>query len=189
MPPSPDARERQQQLDAHRGVGMRVGAREDVEGEGQEPVARQNRGRLVERLVGGRVPAPQIIVVHRRQVVVHQRVTVHTFERRADHQRTFAGHVEQRGDGDHEKRTEALAPIEARVAHSVEQALRARALALDRRRGEEAIDQTLDFRGHRSELRQEGFTGNSHRRPRFRRHSRRPWVGRWTESRFGDHLK
>ena len=47
-------------------------ARHDLERQRQEPVAGQDRRRLVERLVAGRPPPPQVVVVHRRQVVVDQ---------------------------------------------------------------------------------------------------------------------
>ena len=75
-------------------MGLRT--RQNVEGEGQQAVAGENRGRLVEFLVRGRLAAPQVVVVHRRQIVMHQRIAVHAFERRARHQRALARHVEQR---------------------------------------------------------------------------------------------
>ena len=41
-------------------------ARQNVERQRQQSVAREDRGRLVELLVRGRPPAPQVVVVHRR---------------------------------------------------------------------------------------------------------------------------
>ena len=93
---------------------MDVIARQQVEREGQQAVAGQDRRRLVERLVGGRLAAAQIVIVHRRQVVVHQRIAMHAFERGAGQQRALARHVEQVG---------ALRPAETAAAacrrHSV----------------------------------------------------------------------
>ena len=67
------------------GSGCASGRRDDVERKRQQAVAGQDRGRLVERLVGGRPAPPQVVVVHRRQVVVHQRIAVHALQRGADH--------------------------------------------------------------------------------------------------------
>ncbi len=49
-----------------------------------KPVAGEDRGRLVEGLVAGRPAAAQIAVVHRRQIVVDQRIGVHHLDRRGD---------------------------------------------------------------------------------------------------------
>jgi hypothetical protein len=49
---------------------------EDLERERLQRVAGENRGRLVEFDVRRRTAAAQVIVVHRRQVVVHERVGV-----------------------------------------------------------------------------------------------------------------
>ena len=84
------------QRDPHRRIGMGLRPRQDVEGEGQQAVAGEDRGRLVERLVHGRPAAAQIVVVHRRQVVMHQRIAVHEFDRGAGHQRVLAPDAEQR---------------------------------------------------------------------------------------------
>ena len=49
---------------------------EHLEGQRQQGVAGQDRRRLAEHLVAGRPAAAQVVVVHRRQVVVDQRVGV-----------------------------------------------------------------------------------------------------------------
>ena len=79
------------------GLGVSLRARQDVEGEGQQAVTGQNCGRLVEGFVSGGAPAAQRVVVHRRQVVVNERIAVHTLERSGDHQRLSARHAEQPG--------------------------------------------------------------------------------------------
>ena len=66
---------------------MGVGMRQHLEGQGQQAVARQHRGRVVELLVAGRAAAAQIAVVHRRQIVVDQRIGMHHLDRRRDLQR------------------------------------------------------------------------------------------------------
>ena len=91
MPPSPAARaSAETSFEPDLGIGMGLRAGENVEREGQQPVAGQDGGRLVERLVRGRAAAPQVVVVHGRQVVVRERIAMHAFERRRRHQRMLA---------------------------------------------------------------------------------------------------
>ena len=81
------ARQFRHQRDAHRRHRDAPQARENVEGDGEQRVAGEDRGRLVERLVHGRPAAAQVVVVHGGQIVMHQRVTVQAFERGAGQQR------------------------------------------------------------------------------------------------------
>ena len=152
------ARQRHHQFDAHVGARMGFRPRQKIEREGEQAVAGEDGGRFVELLVRGRPAAPQIVIVHRRQVVMHQRVAMHAFERRAGHQRARARHVEQGGRLDDQKRAKALAATEAHVAHRVEQPARARAFAVDRRRAEEPVEQRLGFGGDLVRRRQEEFS-------------------------------
>ena len=46
------------------------GCRQHLERAGLQRVARQDRGGLVERLIGGSLAPPQVVVIHRRQMVV-----------------------------------------------------------------------------------------------------------------------
>ena len=64
-----------------RGIG------EDLEGERVEAVAGKHRLRLAEGLVHGRLAAPQVGIVHARQIVVDQRIDVDRLDRAADAQR------------------------------------------------------------------------------------------------------
>jgi hypothetical protein len=59
-----------------RGIAPWRLAGQQFEGERLQRVAGEDGGRLVERDVAGRLAAAQIVVVHRRQVVVDQRVGV-----------------------------------------------------------------------------------------------------------------
>ena len=60
-------------------LGRRV--RQHFEREHLQRVADQDRGGLVEGAVAGRPAAPQIVVVHGGQVVVHQGVDVDELDR------------------------------------------------------------------------------------------------------------
>ena len=125
MPPRPAARASARR-DSMRtaGSGWVSRARQDVEGEGQQAIAGEDGGRFVEFLVRRRLPAPQVVIVHRRQVVVHQRVAMHAFERRAGHQRLLARDLEQRRAFHHQEGPEPLAAAEAGIAHGLDQARR-----------------------------------------------------------------
>ena len=58
-------------------------ARQHLERQRQEPIPGQDRRRLVKRPVAGRPATPQVVVVHRRQIVVNQRIRVHHLQRTA----------------------------------------------------------------------------------------------------------
>jgi len=58
---------------------MRVLVRQHLEGQSLQGVAGQDGGRLVELLVTRGFATPEIIVVHRWQIVVDQRISVHEF--------------------------------------------------------------------------------------------------------------
>jgi len=53
---------------------------DQLECQGQEAVPRQNGRRLVKCLVTRRPPAPQVVVVHRRQVIMDQRIGMNQLE-------------------------------------------------------------------------------------------------------------
>ena len=115
-------RQRQAEIGAHGRVRMRIGRGEDLEGERQQAVAGQDRGRLVKRLVRRGPPAPQVVIVHGGQIVVNQRIAVHAFKRRRRVQRPLDGHAEQRRALDHKERPHPLAAAQRAIAHRFEQA-------------------------------------------------------------------
>ena len=77
------AGEAEAECDADVGVAVGRGIGEDVEGEGQQAVAGENCGGLVERLVRGRAAAAEIVVVHGGEVVVDEAVAVDAFDAQA----------------------------------------------------------------------------------------------------------
>jgi hypothetical protein len=65
---------------------MRVALRfrplnQHLEGMRQQRVPRQDRDPLAEDLMAGRLSAPEIIVIHRRQVIVDERIGVNALDR------------------------------------------------------------------------------------------------------------
>ena len=73
-------------------MGVRLG--QHLEGAGLQGVAGQDGGGLVEGAVARRLAAAQVVVVHRRQVVVDQRIGVQHLDRGSDARR--AGFVDAR---------------------------------------------------------------------------------------------
>jgi len=80
-----------------------------------KPVAGEHRGRVVERLVAGRPAAPQVAVIHRREVVMDQRIGVDHLDRRGDLQRAAPGDAEQPGARQHQQRPQPLAGRQRRI--------------------------------------------------------------------------
>jgi hypothetical protein len=112
-------------------VGLDALDGEDAEGVRQEGVAGEDRHRLAEDRVARRAPAPEVVVVHRRQVVVHERVGVDHLERARDRQHVGLGGVEELAGRDAERRPQALAAREEAVAHRAVQVARRRVLGRD----------------------------------------------------------
>ena len=112
----------EQDPDLHgRPAGLALGHQAD--GLGEEGVAGQDGGVLAEQLVAGRPPAAQVVVVHRRQVVVDQRVGVHQLERRGRRQQALRLLAERLAGREREDRAHPLAAGEQRVPHRLDEAL------------------------------------------------------------------
>ena len=91
--------------------------REHIEGQALQRIAGKDRGGFVEGDVHGGLAAAQGVVVHRRQVVVDERITVDQFDRdRSIVQCRFVG-AEGRAGGIHQQGAHARAAIEHAVAH------------------------------------------------------------------------
>ena len=110
-----------------------------LEGPGQQGVAGQDRRRLVEFLVAGRLPAPQVVVVHGRQIIMDQRIAVHHLDRRRDPHRAALGHVEQARAGRHQEWADPLAASQGGIPHGLDQP-RLRPVIHD----QQAIEHSLD---------------------------------------------
>ncbi|PAV67962.1 hypothetical protein WR25_27091 [Diploscapter pachys] len=98
---------------------MRLGIGEHFEGEGVQAVARQDRGRLVERLVDRRLAAAHVVVVHRRQIVMDQRINVDRLDRHRDLARAVAVDAEQVGGRAQQQGAQSLAATDRGMAHSL----------------------------------------------------------------------
>ncbi len=99
-------------------------AGQQFEGQCLQAVADQQRGRFVVFNVAGRPAAAQHVVVHARQVVVHQRVGVDQLDRAGDDIEFVRGGAGQFAGGEGEQRPHTLAAAECGVAHGLVQALR-----------------------------------------------------------------
>ena len=137
------ARQLGDQLDADIGIGMRRFGRHHFERQRVERIAGEDRGRFIPRLVYGGLAAAQVVVVHRRQVVVDQRIDVDAFDRGAGAHRAGAVDAEQPAGREGEQRAQALAAADRGVAHRAVEIL-AR-IAGD---GEQSVEQRVDIDGN-----------------------------------------
>jgi hypothetical protein len=65
--------------------------------------------------------APQVIVVHRRQIIMHQRVGMQHFHRSGDSDGTGFIHPEQRSAFHHQEGAQPLAAAQRGIAHRLGQ--------------------------------------------------------------------
>ena len=119
----------------------------DVESQRQQAVAGKDGGRLVEGLVHGRLAAAQIVVVHRRQIVMDQRIAVDAFERRRHAQRRMLIGAEESCALQHKERAQPLAAIEHAVPHRLKQPRRPCDLTRLDALAEQPAKQVLDCAG------------------------------------------
>ncbi len=71
---------------------MRGGIGENLESECQQRIPGKDSRRFIERLMHGRTSAPHVVVIHGRQVVMHQRIAMDAFNCRRRVQRRFIRH-------------------------------------------------------------------------------------------------
>ena len=96
-----------------------------LEGQRQQGVAGQNGRGLVERLVAGGPAAPQIVVVHGRQIVVDQRIGVDHFDRAGGRHGRFDRPAARLGGQQHQHRPQPFARRQEAVAHRLAEPRRA----------------------------------------------------------------
>ncbi|MNS71255.1 hypothetical protein D3C72_1046190 [compost metagenome] len=100
---------------------MGIFVQDDVEGGGLQGVAGQDGGRLVIGDVQGRTPAAHVVVVHRRQIVMHQRIGVDAFQGAGGAQHGALVHLEHPARLDGEEGPQPLARAERGIAHGLGQ--------------------------------------------------------------------
>ena len=98
-------------------VRVVAGAAEQLEGEGVQGVPGEDRGGFVEGAVAGGLAPAQVVVVHRRQVVVDQGVGVDQLHRHRRHVGLFQAAAGEPAGGVHQHRADPLAAGQGRVAH------------------------------------------------------------------------
>jgi hypothetical protein len=87
------------QLAADGGGGMGGGIGQDLEGEGQEPIAGKHRRRLVELHMGRGLAPAQDIVIHAGQVVMDKGIGMQHLDGRPRPHRRGDGETEKNGRG------------------------------------------------------------------------------------------
>ena len=102
---------------ANFGRRMCLPVRENLERNRQKRVASEHRRRLVERDMCRRPTAPEIVVVHAGQVVVHERIGVQHLDGRGHAQRMGRLDTEQPRGFEDQERPEALSAGKGGIAH------------------------------------------------------------------------
>jgi hypothetical protein len=109
----------QRQFGAHAAIGMGGRIRDDLEGHGQQPVTGQNgRGFIIGDVAGG-FAAAQVVIVHGRQVVVHQRIAMDAFQCCADAQCLIMICAKNARTLGHKERPQPLALGKGRITHGL----------------------------------------------------------------------
>ena len=133
------AGEIEDELGADERIGVSRGIGEHLERQRVEAIAGEDRGRLVELLVHRRAAAAQVIIVHRRQVVMDQRIDVDCLQRGRDPARAVHVAIEQPRGGEDEQRAQSFAAVDGGVAHRAIQ-VRARVVGHRKQRVEARVD-------------------------------------------------
>ncbi len=113
-----------------------------LEGLGEQRVAREHRDALAEDHVVRRLAATEIVVVHRRQVVVDERIGVDALDGAGQGHGRGIGAAAGLGRREDERRAHALAAGEDRVAHRLVDRRR-----LGRRLRQEPVERGIDRLG------------------------------------------
>ena len=147
------------QLDADEGIWVRRFVGKNLEGERMQAIAGKDRGRLVEFAVDGGLAAADIVVVHRGQIVMDQRIDMDAFERSGDARGACLVDAEKLRRREDEKRAKPLAAADRGVAHrAIEPFARIAG------NGEQLIELPVDLGGGLPERRLEREAGLGHRR-------------------------
>ena len=118
------ARKSQHQLGLLPVGEVRFRCGDNVEGERQKAVAGEDRIGLAIGDMHRRLAASQIIVVHGRKIVMHQRVAVHAFKRCTDTQGRLPVATEEGCAFHHKEWAQALAAVQEAVAHRSDEGCR-----------------------------------------------------------------
>ena len=95
---------------------------EQIEGECQERVACENCRRFIKCAVHGRLAAPQVIIVHRWQIVMDERIAMDTFDSGGGVPDRFIIAAEQARGFCHQKGPQPFAARQRGMAHGGHQA-------------------------------------------------------------------
>ncbi len=125
------------------GGGTRWRAGDKFEGERQQAVAREDGSRLVERAMTGRSAASQIVVIHRRKIVVDQGIRVNHLQRAGGRQSVFKGAPTGFGREQTEHGPEPLAAGERAISHRLGKPRRATEWVTDGGR-QESVQRLVD---------------------------------------------
>ena len=135
------------QPDAHRRVGVRCLRGKNLKGSAEQRITRKDRrGRVIGRPDAG-LAAPQPVVVHVGQVVMHQRIGMYHFERRAGRHAGLGGHPVHAGHHAQQVRPQPLAAAQRPMPHGCQQPVRRAAKRAVAGTGQVPAQEAFDPRG------------------------------------------
>jgi len=111
------------QFTANLGIGMGGGMSQHFEGAGQQGIAGEESGLLIELTMTGRAAPAQIVIIHAGQIIVDQRIAMDHFDRTGDADGGAFGDMEQAGRLHHQEGAQPLAAIEAGITHGLDHAV------------------------------------------------------------------
>ena len=115
------AGQREDQCNANIRIRVRGFIGQQLEPEGQQCIPGENGGRFVKFAVQRRAAAAQVIIIHTRQVVMHQRLGVDAFDRCTDAERQGIRSADQFADRRNQQRAEPFATANRSIAHRLSQ--------------------------------------------------------------------
>ncbi len=115
-------RQTHNEIATHEGIAMRLRRTQQRKRMRQKRITREDRGGFIESLVHRRFAAAQIVVVHRGQIVMDERIGVNAFHRRSDAAERTAIHAEQTACLQDKESAQPLAATKRRIAHGLQHA-------------------------------------------------------------------
>jgi hypothetical protein len=94
---------------------------QDLEGNGEQGIAGEDRRGFIISQMDSRLASPQIVVIHARQVIMDERMNVNTFHCETRAKRHRAGHSKHVGRRAGKQRPQSFAAADCSIAHRLQQ--------------------------------------------------------------------
>jgi hypothetical protein len=126
-------------------------SRQNIEREREQPVSGKDRSSFIKRLVCRWATAPQGVIIHAGEIIMHQRIAMYALQCGRRHKGIFWRDTKESGGLGYEKRAQALSAAEGRISNSLQQPFRPDALSLRWIRFQQAVEEGFYVPGNSSE--------------------------------------